>query len=330
MSATWESISMNNCKVKVQAGTGAHSTVISSKLWTELGKPKLHGKMRLLEAYNGHQLRLLASLTCDVEWNGSRLAQKKLAMCSLKKNLVETFYLTKHNVNNITTEHLPAVKGNEPHVKLIPRSQPMFCKYLNLFKTRSQRSWKRWSDRASLNRYSQAESLMHLKKCGRESRAENWKWVDLKVHINGKVMDEDCPKPDMETIFQNLHVALYFGKIDLLDAYYQNEFDEEAKDICRINTCHGLFKMCLLAQGLKNFSSIFQKCIESTLKGIKSVVIFQEDVLVYGTTKKQFDKRMLAVKSRLREKNLTFKKKKSNSKPVDRVSFWDTPFRREE
>ena len=145
--------------------------------------------------------------------------------------------------------------------------------------------------------------------------------MDLKLHINGKVMDEDYPIPDMETIFHNLHGAPYFGKIDLSDAYYQIELDEEAKDICTINTSQRLFKMCRLPQGLKNSSSIFQNCIESTLKGIKGVVIFQDDVLVYGKIKQQFDKRMLAVKGRLREKNFNINEKKSNSKPVDSVSF---------
>ena len=48
--------------------TGADSTVISSKIWTELGKPQLDSKIRHLKAYNGHQLTLLGSLTCDVEW----------------------------------------------------------------------------------------------------------------------------------------------------------------------------------------------------------------------------------------------------------------------
>ena len=57
------------------------------------------------------------------------------------------------------------------------------------------------------------------------------------------------------------------------------------------------------------------------LKGIKGVVIFQDDVLVYGTTKDQYNKRMLAVKSRLREKNFTINEKKSNSKPVSSVNF---------
>ena len=115
--------------------------------------------------------------------------------------------------------------------------------------------------------------------------------------------------------------ASYFGKIDLSDAYYQIQLDEEAKDICTINTSQGLLKMCRPPQGLKNSSSVFQNCIESTLKGIKGVLIFQDDVLVYGTIKEQFDKRMLAVRSRLREKNFTTNEKKSISKPVDSVSF---------
>ena len=50
-------------------------------------------------------------------------------------------------------------------------------KSLYLFKKRSQRSWNRWSDRASLNRYSQEESIMHLQWCGRERRVENWDFV---------------------------------------------------------------------------------------------------------------------------------------------------------
>ena len=42
--------------------------------------------------------------------------------------------------------------------------------------------------------------------------------MNLKDHIRGKVMDEDFPLPDMDTIFHNLHGAPYFGKIDLSDA----------------------------------------------------------------------------------------------------------------
>ena len=61
-------ISINNCKVKMQLYAGADSTAISPIIWTELSKPQLDDKMRYLEAYDGHQLMLLGTLTCDVEW----------------------------------------------------------------------------------------------------------------------------------------------------------------------------------------------------------------------------------------------------------------------
>ena len=78
----------------------------------------------------------------------------------------------------------------------------------------------------------------------RKKRREMRFCVDLKVHINGNVKDEDNPIPDMETIFHNLHVASYFGKIDLSDDYYKIERDKEAKDIYVINTSQGVFKIC--------------------------------------------------------------------------------------
>ena len=144
----------------MQVDKGADSTVISSKMWTELGKPQLVSKIRHLEAYDDHQLTLVGSIICDVEWNGSMLTQKQLTVVQSDKKfgLLGRDFLHKHGVNNITTEHLPGVKGYKAHVELIPESQPMFCKrdkYLYLFKTRSQRSWNRWS---SMIRYSQEDS----------------------------------------------------------------------------------------------------------------------------------------------------------------------------
>ena len=38
--------------------------------------------------------------------------------------------------------------------------------------------------------------------------------VNVKVHTNGKVIDEDYPFPDTETILHDNHEASYLGKID--------------------------------------------------------------------------------------------------------------------
>ena len=115
----------------MQVDTGADSTVISSLIWTELGKPQLNGKVRRLEAYDCHQLTLLGSLTCDVEWNGSKYRQQQLAVVqSDKKNLGylgETYYPKKEPRCSEWWKTTCSL-GYKAHVKLIPGSQTMFCK----------------------------------------------------------------------------------------------------------------------------------------------------------------------------------------------------------
>ena len=233
--------------------------------------------------------------------------------------------LPKHGVNTITTEHLPAVRGYKAHVKLIPGSQPMFCKARKIPLSLQNKVTDKLEQmvRQVIFGPVQPGGVTNASPVvwQREKSGELRLCVDLKVHINGKVMDEDYSKPGVETISHNLHGASYFGKIDLSDPYYQIEHDEEAKVICTINTTQGLFKKCRLPQGLKNSSSNFQNCIESTLKGFTGVLIVHDDVFLFGTNKEHFDKRMLAVKSRLLEENFNVNEKKFNSKIIDSVSF---------
>ena len=65
--------------------------VISSNIRSEIGKPQFDCKIRHLEAYDGHHLTLLGSLTGYDKWNGSRHTQKQLEG---RDYLVETFYLS--------------------------------------------------------------------------------------------------------------------------------------------------------------------------------------------------------------------------------------------
>ena len=54
-------------------------------------------------------------------------SHKKLAIVQFDKEfgLLGRDFLTKQGLKKITTEHLPAVKGNKSQAKLIPVSQPI-------------------------------------------------------------------------------------------------------------------------------------------------------------------------------------------------------------
>ena len=70
-----------------------------------------------------------------------------------------------------------------------------------------------------------------------EKKKEEMRYcVDLQVHFNDRVIDEDHPIRDIQTIFHKQHGASYLGRIDTSDVCYQIDFDEEAKDMCTIDT----------------------------------------------------------------------------------------------
>ena len=70
---------------KKQVKTGVDGTVISSFIWTELVKPQLDGKIKRFMANDRHQLTLLGSITCDVEWNRSKYMQQQLVVVQSDK-----------------------------------------------------------------------------------------------------------------------------------------------------------------------------------------------------------------------------------------------------
>ena len=113
LSVTWDYITVKDHKIKIQVETGADNSVISSLIWSELGKPQLYGKVRRPEAYDGHQLTILGLLTCDVEWNGSKYRQQQLAFVKSDKKfgLLGRDIIPQESINAVSDERLCAVKG---------------------------------------------------------------------------------------------------------------------------------------------------------------------------------------------------------------------------
>ena len=69
--------------------------------------------------------------------------------------------------------------------------------------------------------------------------------------------------------------------------------------------------MLRLPKGMKNSSAIFQRVMESTLKDIPGIVIFQDDILLHAPSSDTLAKRLTAVLNRLDEKGVTVNRSKS-------------------
>ena len=104
----------------------------------------------------------------------------------------------------------------------------------------------------------------------------------FKSTINPILENEEYPMPTAEDLFNEMQGGKRFSKIDLSRAYLQVELDEESQKYCIINTCKGLRQYTRMPYGVKPGSGIFQKLIESQLKGISKTVIKIDDVLLSG------------------------------------------------
>ena len=113
--------------------------------------------------------------------------------------------LHKHDVKIILNKHLSALNGCKVHVKLIPGSQRMFCKariISLLFQEKVPEKLEQVVGRGILEPVQPGGVINASPVVWQRMKIGE---LNLKMQINGKVMDDDYPIPEMETILHNIH-----------------------------------------------------------------------------------------------------------------------------
>ena len=105
---------------------------------------------------------------------------------------------------------------------------------------------------------------------------------DFKVTVNPVLSTDVYPQPRREELFAELANGEKFGKIDMASAHLQMEVEGESKKYLTINTQQGLFQYNRLPFGIASVPAIFQRTIETLLKGIPGVLVYQDDILMTG------------------------------------------------
>ncbi|KAJ8356857.1 hypothetical protein SKAU_G00196510 [Synaphobranchus kaupii] len=127
--------------------------------------------------------------------------------------------------------------------------------------------------------------------------------VDLREPNKAVIMDS-YPLPHMDELLSSLRGATVFSTIDLASAYHQVPLHEDSRDLTAFITHEGLFRFLWVPYGLSSVPSAFQKIMATILQGLPGVQNYLDDVIIYGATADEHDRKLKAVLRSLKDAGL--------------------------
>jgi transposase InsO family protein len=124
--------------------------------------------------------------------------------------------------------------------------------------------------------------------------------IDYSTGLNNALVDNQHPLPLPEDIFATLNGGKIFSQIDLRDAYFQVELEENSKKICAIATHKGNFVLNRLPFGVKTAPGIFQSIMDKMLDGLGYAAAYLDDIIVVSKTMAEHQKHLEEIFNRIR------------------------------
>ena len=122
------------------------------------------------------------------------------------------------------------------------------------------------------------------------------------------------PMPNVEEMLDTLHGSKYFTSIDLGNAYYQVELEEESQEKTAFSTKNGQFCFTRMPFGIAAAPGTFQELMTKVLTGMrdKGAMVYLDDILIFSKTIEEHYKTLEEVIQRIGKAGLRINPEKCN------------------
>ncbi|XP_063370221.1 uncharacterized protein LOC134658469 [Cydia amplana] len=128
--------------------------------------------------------------------------------------------------------------------------------------------------------------------------------------LNKAIRREHFKLPTLDEITTKLSGAKYFSTLDAKHSFWQVRLHDDSTDLCTFNTVFGRYKFLRMPFGISSASEIFHKRLFEQFDDIEGVILFIDDLLVYGETEEVHNTRLRQVLDRCRKINIKLNKDK--------------------
>lgn len=128
-------------------------------------------------------------------------------------------------------------------------------------------------------------------------------------YLNKAIKRSHFQLPTLEEITSSLSGAKFFSHLDASKAFLMVVLDERSSKLCTFATPFGRFRFLRMPFGLCSASEVFHNAMYKIFC-MDGVELFIDDLLIFGKTKEEHDKRLDAVLRRAAENGVRFNKDK--------------------
>ena len=122
--------------------------------------------------------------------------------------------------------------------------------------------------------------------------------------LSQKTVKDKYPLPCIDDLLDRTQGPSLFSSLDLQSGRHQIRIASEDVSKTAFSTPLGLFEFCVLSFGLTNAAAAFQREMHRVFKGLESVLVYLDDILVFSKSQMEHEQHLRKVLELLRSEKL--------------------------